>query len=167
MKYTETMKSFDAYRGLTANYPSILRIADQKNHMDYLNIYIGDLIAENRDNRFVVMADTDEVKIWRDTFTDRIFGLEKGYSDENRAPTRKWHELFIAAAMGEEDFHNDNFSSDEDMDDFYDSIGYCPFECTVTHNGVKYILWLDYYVRSILTVPEVEYEDLDYDEIPF
>ena len=159
MKYTKALKWIDERCKVEADYPERRRIADLQNYKDYLNIYIGDLIAENRDNRFKVIYETEEVKIWMDTCTERFFGLEKGYNSENEKPTRKWHELFISLIMGKEDFYNHENVSEEEMDYVYDAISYCPYSFTITRNGIEYILWLDYYRSAILSVPEIEHED--------
>lgn len=169
MKYTEVLKWIDNRCKVEADYPERRRIADLQNYKDYLNIYIGDLIAENRDNRFKVMYETEEVKIWMDTCTERFFSLEKGYDSENEKPTRRWHELYIACVMGAEDFqHHLSLPEEEIIDDVCDTIAYCPYEFTITRNDIEYILWFDYYDYAILNVPEVEHEDAGCEgDLPF
>lgn len=170
MKYTEVLKWIDERCKVEADYPERRRIADLQNYKDYLNIYIGDLIAENRDNRFVVIHETKEAKIWMDTCTERFFCLERRYDFKKEKPKIKWHELYISLVMGKEDFYHNENISEEELDEVYDYIEDSPYSYTITRNDIEYILWFDYYGSSILNVPEVEHEDTEYDgsdDLPF
>ena len=166
MRYTETLKWIDERCGVENEYPATHAIAELPNYKEYTDIYIGDLIAENRDNRFVVLSDTEYEKIWRDTYTDRIFCLEKVYVDDLKIHERTWHELYLASCMGKDDFENDRVSSVADMDDFYDFICDCAYSCTITHNGIEYILWLGNYQREIEYIGEYGYDDIDWMNLP-
>ena len=166
MRYTETLKWIDKRCGVENEYPATHTIAELPNYKEYTDIYIGDLIAENRDNRFVVLSDTEYEKIWRDTHTDRIFCLEKICVDKPEIHERTWHELYLASCMGKDYFENDRFVSKADMDDFYEFICDCAYSCTITHNGIEYILWFGNYQREIEYIGEYGYDDIDWMKIP-
>ena len=52
------------------------------------------------------------------------------------------------------------------MDDFYEFICDCAYSCTITHNGIEYILWFGNYQREIEYIGEYGYDDIDWMNLP-